>query len=99
MRTSITITSFGSLWQLSATLLCHHVRGVPVGPVRVALAGSLLVQSVGSFRTPQRARQIVRRRERRRGGVDTTGQPRCDLLEQPAAAVRVVERSIRVVAA
>ena len=50
-------------------------------------------------RTPQRARQIVRRREGRRRGVDATGQPRRDLLEQPAVAVRITERGERAVAA
>ena len=57
------------------------------------------VLSVRGLRTPQRARQIVRRREGRRRGVDATGQPRCDLLEQPAVAVRIAERGERAVAA
>src|SRR5262245_39781464 len=89
----------GSLWQLSASLLRHHVRGVPVGPVLVALPGSLFVLSVGGLRTPKRTRQIVRRRESRRCGVDATGQPRRDLLQHPAVAVRIMERGERAVAA
>ena len=89
----------GSLWRLPASLLHHHVRGVPIGPVLVALPGSLFVQSVGSFRTSKRARQVVRRREGRRRGVDATRQPRCDLLEQPPVAVQVSERDVRVVTA
>jgi len=89
----------GLLRQLSASLLRHHVRGVPVGPVRVALPGALFVLSVGGLRAPKRGRQIVRRRERRRRGVDATRQPRGDFLEQPAVAVRVAERSERPVAA
>jgi hypothetical protein len=47
---------------------------------------------VGGLRTPKRARQIGRRCEGRRRRVDASGQPRRDLLEQPAVAVRVVER-------
>jgi len=48
------------LWQLCAGLLCHHVSGVPVWPIRIALAGALLMLAVGGFRAPKRARQIVR---------------------------------------
>ena len=53
-----------SLRQLLAGLLRHHILGVPVGPVRVALAGALLVLAVGGLRTPKRARQIARGAER-----------------------------------
>jgi len=73
--------------------------GVPVRPVRVGLPRPRLVLPVGAGRTPKRARQIVRRREGRRRGVDATGQPRRDLLEKPAVAVRITERRERVVAA
>ena len=39
----------GLLWQLFASLLAHHVLGIPVGPVFVVLsAGALLVLAVGS---------------------------------------------------
>ena len=38
--------------QLRAGLLRHHVRGVPVGPVRVSLPGALLVLAVGGLRPP-----------------------------------------------
>ena len=41
----------------------------------------------------------LRRREGRRRGVDATGQPGRDLLEQPAVAVRITERGERAVAA
>jgi hypothetical protein len=34
----------------------------------------------------------------RRRRVDATGQPRCDLLEQPAVAIRILERRKRAVA-
>src|SRR5580765_1135545 len=47
----LSIKSSGSLRQLSASLLRHHVRGVPVGPVFVALAaGTLFVLPVGGLR-------------------------------------------------
>src|SRR5262245_41166273 len=49
--------------------------------------------------TPKRGRQIVRGREARHPGVDATGQPRCDLLEQPTVAVWIAERGKRAVAA
>ena len=51
------------------------------------------------LRRAERARQIIRRREGRRRGVNATGQPRRDLLEQPAVAVRIIERGERAVAA
>jgi hypothetical protein len=86
--------------QLFAGLLRHHVRGVPVWPVFVALAtGALFVLAVRGRRTPKRARQIVRRREGRCRRVDAAGQARRDFLEQPAVAVRITERSERPVAA
>src|SRR6266436_9965050 len=88
-----------SLRQLFAGLLAHHVLGVPVRPVRVGLPRPRLVLPVRGRRTPKRARQIVRRRKGRRRGVDATGQPRRDFLEQPAVAVRITERSERAVAA
>ena len=48
-----------SRWQFCPGLLRYHVSGVPVGPVRVALPGALLVLAVGGLRTPKRARQIT----------------------------------------
>jgi hypothetical protein len=39
----------GSLRQLFAGLLAHHILGVPVGPVRISLAGALLVLPVGGL--------------------------------------------------
>src|SRR5580658_3293617 len=87
-----------SLRQLFAGLLRHHVRGVPLGPVLIALPGALLVLAVGGRRTPERARQIVRRSVGSLAGIDAPRQPRCDLLQQPLVAVRVAERSKRAVA-
>ena len=43
----------GSRRQLRPGVLRHHVRGVPVGPVRVALPGALLVFAVGGLCTPK----------------------------------------------
>ena len=60
-----------------------------------AFADALLVLAVGGHRTPKRARQIARRIERRRRGVDPAEQPRRNLREQPGVAVRVAERGIR----
>src|SRR5262249_31110033 len=80
-------------------LLRDHVRGVPLWPVRIPLAGPGLVLTVGGLSTPKRVRQIVRGREARRPGVDATGQPRRDLLEQPPVAVWITERGERAVAA
>src|SRR5580704_18602878 len=88
-----------SFRQLLAGLLADHVLGVPFWPVRVGLPRPRLVLSVGGRGAPKRARQIVRRREGRRRGVNATGQPRRDLLEQPAVAVRITERGERAVAA
>ena len=69
------------------------------GQFAIGRADALLVLAVGGRGAPKRARQIVRRREGRRRGVDATGQPRGDLLEQPAVAVRITERGERAVAA
>jgi hypothetical protein len=88
-----------SFRQLLAGLLARHVLGIPVWPVRVGFPRPRLVLSVGGRGAPKRARQIVRRREGCRRGVNATGQPRGDLLEQPAVAVRITERGERAVAA
>ena len=86
--------------RLFAGLLACHVFGVAVRPVLVALpAGALLVLAVGRSRTPKCARQIARRREGRRRGVDATGQASRDLLEELTIAVRIMERGERAVAA
>src|SRR5215831_16387168 len=63
-----------------------------VGPVRVRLTGALLVFAVRCRRSTKRARKVCRGCECRSGGVDPAGQPRCDLLQQPAVAVRIAER-------
>src|SRR6266567_971979 len=93
------ITSCRSLRQLFAGLLRYHVGGIPIGPVCVALTGALFVFAVGSFRTAKCACQIARRRESRRPRIDATGQPRRNLLQQPAVAVWVSERDMRLIAA
>jgi hypothetical protein len=50
----------GSSRQLRPSLFRHHVRGVPVGPVLVALSsGALLVLAVGGLGTSKRARQVA----------------------------------------
>jgi hypothetical protein len=82
---------------LFAGLLPHHVLGVPVGPVRVCLTDPLLVLTVR--RTTKRLSQIARGGERRRGRVDPAGEPRRDLLQEPAVAVRIAEGGERPVAA
>ena len=61
-----------SRWQLCPGLLRHHVRGIPLGPVLVRLAGALLVLAVGGSRPPERAFQVRPGRKRRFGGVDPT---------------------------
>src|SRR4029077_15880853 len=66
--------------------------------VLVGLSDPRLVLTVRSRRTPQRARQITRRSEVRRCGVNAAGQPRRDLLKQPAVAVRITKRGERAVA-
>src|SRR6516162_11861048 len=48
-----------SFRQLFARLLSHHVGGVPVWPVRVALPNTLLVHAVSGLRAPKRARQVA----------------------------------------
>src|SRR5664279_2112657 len=72
----------GWLFQEVTTRLPGRVDS---GPASCSAANGL----AGAVRGP---RQIVRRREGRRSRVDTAGQPRGDLLEQPAVAVRVAER-------
>ena len=89
----------GSCRQLLAGLLRDHVLGVPVGPVLVGLARARLVLAVRGGRAPQRARQVARPRRTPSSRVDPAGQPRRDLLQQPAVAVRVAERGEGAVAA
>ena len=79
------------LRQLFARLLAHHVLGVPIWPVRVGLPDALLVLAVRGGGAPKCARQVIPRRKGRRRGVDTTGQPLRDFLQQPAVAVRICE--------
>ena len=84
--------------ELFAALLAHHVLRVPVRPVQVPLARPRLVLPVRGLRAPQGLRQVARRRVRRVAG-HTPGEPRRDLLQQPAVAVRVAERHERRVTA
>jgi len=58
---SVTAAAVGLLRQSLAVLLAHHVRGVPVRPVRVRRAGALLVLAVGLRRPAHRVRQVRRR--------------------------------------
>src|SRR5271167_1365521 len=85
--------------QLCPSLLRHHVLGVPVRPVLISLAESLLMLSVGSLRTPKRARQVACGAERSRSRVDAPRKPGRDLLQQPAVAVGITERGERAIAA
>ena len=57
-----------------------------------------LVLAVRGRRAAQRRRELARRSERRRRGVDPPGQPAGDLLDQPAVPVGIVERRERAVA-
>jgi hypothetical protein len=56
------------------------------------------VLTVRGLRTAKRARQIIHRRVSR-VPLHPTGQPRREFLEQPAVAVRIMERRERSVAA
>src|SRR5215813_5903500 len=78
--------------QRKAGVLRNHICGVPVWPVRVGLTGALLVFAVRCGRSTKRARQVRCGCECRSGGVDPAGQPSRDLLQEPAVAVRIVER-------
>src|ERR1700687_2734058 len=49
-----------SLRQLGPSLLRNHICGVPVGPVRVALPGTLFVLPVSGLCSPERAREVTR---------------------------------------
>jgi hypothetical protein len=79
----MTTTVVGRLLrQFGAGLLRRHVRGVPVGPVRVALPGAFLVLAVGGFRTSQRACQFICGAERSHTRVDAPGKPRRDSMPE-----------------
>jgi len=75
-----------SLRQLFAGLLSHHVGGVPVWPVCVALPNALLMLAVSGLRTPKCARQVACGAEGGRAGFDAPGEPGRDLLQLPARA-------------
>jgi hypothetical protein len=71
-----------SLWQFRPCLFRRHVLGVPVGPVRVALAAeAFFVLAVGCLGTPHRARQVACGAERSYSSVNASGQSRRDLLQ------------------
>src|SRR5277367_3011027 len=77
--------------QRFAGLLCHDVFGIPVWPaLSIFLAEPALVLAVCGSRPPERVRDISRRRECD-VRVHTSRQPRRDLLQQPAVAVRIAE--------
>jgi len=57
------------------------------------------LRPAGGRRAPKGARQLACGVERSRASADATGKPRCDLLEHPAVAVGILERSEREVAA
>jgi hypothetical protein len=87
------------LRQRIAGLLRHHVSGVPLRPVGVALPDALLVLAVGCLGTAKCGCQIVCRCKGRRFRVDTAGKPRRNFLKQPAVAVRIAEGGERPLAA
>src|ERR1700685_4787425 len=100
VRLQITMRSPSGLFrQLGAGGLCPHLGRVPIRPVLVALSGELLVFAVRGFGATQRAGQIRHRGKSRGRRIDPTGQPRGNLLEQPAVAIRLAERGERTVAA
>jgi hypothetical protein len=63
------------------------------------LPGALLVLPMSHRGATHRIGQIARRRKRRRRGIDATGQSRGHFLQQPAIAVRIVERCKRAIRA
>jgi len=73
-----------------AGLLSHHVGGVPVWPIRVAVPDALLVLAVGGLRTPKRIREFAFGAEGSRARSDTQRVGR-DLLKVPAVAVGITE--------
>ena len=77
--------------QLRPGLLRHHVRGVPVWPVLVALPGALLMLAMGSLRPPKPACQIAGGGERSRGSFNAPWKPGRDFLQQPAVSVGIAE--------
>ena len=95
--TANVLTSKHLFRQLRTRLLRHQVRGIPVGPILVALPGAPFMLAVCGLRTSKRARQIAYRCVRRVAG-DTAWQPRRDLLKQPGVAIRITERGERKVA-
>jgi hypothetical protein len=80
-----------SLRQLFAGLLSHHVGGVPVWPIRIALPDALLVLAVGGLGAPKRARHVACGAEGSRAGLDTQRVRGRDLLQVPAVAVGITE--------
>ena len=87
----------GLLRQRLAGLLVDDVLGVPVWPVHIVLAGPLLVLAMRSRSASKRGREIGDRSEGR-VSLHPAGQTVSHFLQQPAVAVRIAERSVRVVA-
>jgi hypothetical protein len=88
----------GSGWRWLAGLLADDVLGIPVRPVHIMPACSFLMLAMRGGGAPQRGRELGCR-GKGRVGLDTTGKPRGNFLEQPAVAVRIAERGQRGVAA
>src|SRR5580693_7944610 len=66
--------------QFRAGLLPDDIVGVPIRPVRIGLAGPLLVLAVRGCRSSERGRKLGRRGESRAVSVHAPGQSRGDLL-------------------
>ena len=89
--------------EVIAAALCRTARApctrrTSLASLVALAAGALLVFAVGRRRAPKRTCHVACRRVGRVAG-DTPGQPRRDLLEQPAVAIRILERGERAVAA
>src|SRR5262245_55208492 len=83
--------------EISAGLFGDHVCRIPVRPVRVGLAGALLMPAMGGGRPPKGAREVACGAERRLGWIDAAGEASRDLLEHPAVAVGIGKRGERTV--
>ena len=97
---SAVVRTVNSRGRVLTRLLADEVLGVPHRPILIALAaGPLLVLAVRGLRPPQRRGEVRRRSEGRGVSLNATGRSVGHLLEQPAVAVRIVERGERAVAA
>src|SRR5262245_2461305 len=85
--------------KLDALLLRHHVRGVPVWPIRIGVSDRRFVFAMRGCGAPQRARHISHGAVARGSRIDTAGKPRRDLLQLPEIAIGIVECDERGIAA